>query len=74
MGQAPTDPACAGAWRVMWASFWREATPRFTNLLTWGMTDQARALVPAAYRRTFQAGPLEIYARQASVSDIDHPP
>jgi len=71
-GERSDDPDCTGAWRALWASFWREATPRFTHLLTWGITDQARALVPTAYRPTFQAGALTIYAREPASSDTDH--
>ena len=73
MGQAPPAPECAGAWRAVWAAFWRQATPRFTHLLTWGMPDEARALVPPSYRRTFSSGPLEIYARNPDPRDTDHP-
>ena len=74
MGQPSSDPTCGAAWRAMWADFWRQAAPRFTHVLAWGMTDQARALVPSAYRRTFQAGPLEIFARPAGSGDSGHPP
>ena len=74
MGVRDGDPACLAAWRTQWNDFWREATPRFTTVLTWGMTDQARALLPPAYARAFQAGPLEIYARSPGISDTDHPP
>jgi hypothetical protein len=73
MGQLPTDATCLGAWRAMWASFWREATPRFTHVLAWGMTDEARALVPSAYRRVVHDGRLEIFAREPGASDSDHP-
>jgi len=73
MGESPTDPTCAGAWRAMWGSFWAEAAPRFTHVLAWGLTEQARALVPAGYRRTLAAGALEIFARDAVISDTDHP-
>lgn len=73
MGELPSDPTCIGAWRAMWASFWREATPRFTHVLAWGMTEEARALVPSAYRRVVDAGRLEIFARQPGASDSDHP-
>lgn len=72
MGEAPADPTCAGAWRAMWASFWDAATPRFTHVLAWGMTDQARALVPGLYRPIFAAGALEIFARGPETSDTDH--
>jgi hypothetical protein len=73
MGQLPIDAACIGAWRVMWASFWREAAPRFTHVLAWGMTEEARALVPSAYRRVVEEGRLEIFAREPGASDSDHP-
>ena len=61
--QEPTDPACVASWRATWASFWEEATPRFTHVLTWDLPDAVRALIPARYQRTFSAGALEIYER-----------
>ena len=73
MGQPPTDPTCAGAWRAMWASFWAEATPRFTHVLTWGLNEQVRALIPSAYQRAYRDGPLEIFTRDPRASDTDHP-
>ncbi|HVV52156.1 MAG TPA: hypothetical protein VHO06_20980 [Polyangia bacterium] len=64
--QPPGAPACEAAWRAMWESFWQEAEPRFSHLLTWAMPPEARTLIPARYRRVFAAGPLEIYARRGS--------
>jgi hypothetical protein len=59
------DAACPAVWRVFWDDFWREAEPRFSHLLTWAMPPEARAMIPARYRRVFAAGDLEIYARDA---------
>jgi hypothetical protein len=59
----PIDEACTAAWRDIWASFWREAEPRFTHVLTWAMPPEARAIIPQRYARVFSAGDLEIYAR-----------
>ena len=72
MGATPADPGCRAAWRDLWSDFWREATPRFTHVLTWGITDQARALIPPAYQLAFQAGPLSIFAQKSGPSDNDH--
>jgi hypothetical protein len=66
LGQTPTDAACVGAWRGTWSAFWLEAEPRFSHVLTWAMPAEARALIPARYRRAFVAGELEIYARDGS--------
>ena len=59
----PSDAACEATWRELWSGFWREAEPRFTHVLTWAMPSEARALIPARYRRVFAAAALEIYAR-----------
>lgn len=64
MDRVAPDPICVDAWRAVWAAFWRDATPRFTHLLTWGMPQEARSLIPPAYRRAFEAGPLAIYVHQ----------
>ncbi len=63
LSQAPVDAACTAAWRDLWAGFWREATPRFSHLLTWAMPPEARPMIPTVYHRVFAAGELEIYAR-----------
>lgn len=67
LGQLPGDPVCETAWRALWESFWRQAEPRFSHVLTWAMPAEARALVPARYHRTFvgPTGELEIFARDA---------
>jgi len=57
------DEACPIIWRDLWNAFWREAEPRFSHVLTWAMPPEARAMIPARYRRVFAAGDLEIYAR-----------
>ena len=67
MGQPSVDAACTAAWRERWRSFWELAEPRFSHLLTWAMPPEARPMIPPAYRRTFAAGELEIYARQVGV-------
>lgn len=66
------DPACVAIWRGLWTSFWEEATPHFSHVLTWAMPDAVRALLPARYRRTFSAGELEIYERKPEASDNGH--
>jgi hypothetical protein len=57
------DADCSREWRRQWARFWQDAEPRFTHVLTWAMPPDARALLPASYRRTFKSGDLEIYER-----------
>ena len=61
--QFPSDAACAVMWRELWSSFWSEAEPRFSHVLTWAMPEEARPIIPPRYRRVFAAGDLEIYAR-----------
>jgi hypothetical protein len=73
LGQAPGDEACAAAWRELWHSFWRQAEPRFTHVLTWAMPPETRRLIPNHYRRTFAAGELEIYARENPPTDGSSP-
>jgi hypothetical protein len=60
----PGDAACAAAWRDSWHAFWQQAEPRFSHILAWAMPPEARPMIPARYRRIFQAGDLEIYARE----------
>jgi hypothetical protein len=64
LGQPAVDEFCTAAWREVWDGFWKEAEPRFTHVLTWAMPNETRGLIPPAYRRTFAAGDLEIYARE----------
>lgn len=60
------DPSgCAAVWRLLWAQFWQTAEPRFRYILAWAMPPEAHAIIPASYHLSFQAGDLEIYARQA---------
>ena len=63
LGRPAVDAGCTAAWRDLWAGFWREAEPRFTHLLVWGIPPEARAIIPGQYQRIFVAGELEIYAR-----------
>jgi hypothetical protein len=63
LGHSPIDDACTAAWRDVWSTFWREAEPRFTHVLTWAMPPETRAIIPGRYERVFSAGDLEIYAR-----------
>jgi hypothetical protein len=64
--QPPDRPACTAIWRDVWEGFWREAEPRFSHLLVWAMPPETRSVIPAAYRRVFAAGDLEIYARDGA--------
>jgi hypothetical protein len=64
--QLPDDAACTAIWRTLWGSFWREAEPRFSHVLTWAMPPEARPLMSPRYRRVFASGDLEIYARDAA--------
>jgi hypothetical protein len=64
--QPPDRPACTAIWREVWTGFWRDAEPRFSHLLVWAMPPETRSVIPAAYRRVFAAGDLEIYAREAA--------
>jgi hypothetical protein len=63
LGKLPGDPACTVAWRKLWADFWRQAEPRFSHVLTWGIPAEARPMLPKRYHRVFAAGELEIYVR-----------
>ncbi len=56
---------CGEEFRRVWKAFWDEATPRFDHVLTWDVTQEARALVPPAYRLVFEQGRLGIYARSS---------
>ena len=60
--------SCAAAWQERWDTFWRQAEPRFSHVLTWAMPDQARRLIPPRYHRTFAANQLEIYAREPAAA------
>jgi hypothetical protein len=64
LGQPAVDAFCTAIWRDGWTAFWKAVQPRFTHLLTWGMPAETRKLIPLAYRLTFAAGDLEIYARE----------
>ncbi len=70
LGQPAVDQFCTAAWHEIWDGFWREVQPRFTHLLTWAMPPEARGLIPPAYRRTFAAGDLEIYERNAAAGPV----
>jgi hypothetical protein len=61
---SPDDTACTAIWHELWHSFWRQAQPRFSHVLTWEIPAQARSLIPEGYVRVFAAGKLEIYARK----------
>ena len=54
---------CDGEWRRRWEEFWHEAVPLYDHVLFWDATPEVRALVPAAYRVTFQQDRLVIYER-----------
>lgn len=71
--QSPGEPVCATVWREVWASFWREAEPRFSHLLTWAIPPEAREIIPDSYQRIFAEGELEIY-RRVSRHDVAPPP
>jgi len=57
------DKECLDEWRREWATFWRQAEPRFSHLLTWAMPPEARPIIPSSYHLVFAAGDLEIYQR-----------
>jgi hypothetical protein len=61
--QFPVESACTAVWRELWNSFWQQAEPRFSHLLTWAIPPEARPMIPGRYHRIFAAGDLEIYAR-----------
>jgi hypothetical protein len=63
LGRPAVDAGCTAAWRDLWAGFWRDAEPRFTHLMVWGIPPEARAIIPDQYQRIFSEGDLEIYAR-----------
>jgi len=71
--QAPVDAACTAAWREIWASFWREAAPRFSHLLVWAIPPEARPTIPKRYHRVFTRGDLEIYAREPGTTGTPTP-
>ncbi|HEX7599710.1 MAG TPA: hypothetical protein VF518_15945, partial [Polyangia bacterium] len=60
------DRACLDEWRREWATFWQQAEPRFSHLLTWAMPDEARPMIPSSYHLIFAADALEIFERTAS--------
>jgi hypothetical protein len=62
------DAECMEEWRRQWSAFWKEAEPRFSHLLTWAIPPEARAMIPAGYRRVFAANQLEIYQRAVAAS------
>ena len=64
VGRSPVDAACTAAWRDVWHGFWQQAEPRFSHVLTWAIPPEARPIIPARYRRIFEVGDLEIYARE----------
>lgn len=64
LGRDATD--CTDAWRLLWASFWRKAEPRFDYVLAWAMPPEARELLPASYHQVFAQGDLEIYAKHGA--------
>ena len=68
-GPQAADAACEVAWRQLWSTFWREAEPRFSHVLTWAIPAAARRMIPGGYHRVFSAGELEIYARGAPPVD-----
>jgi hypothetical protein len=73
MRQLPDDAVCAAFWRELWASFWREAEPRFSHVLTWAMPPDARPVLPARYQQVFASGDLRIYARAPRPADPARP-
>jgi hypothetical protein len=58
------DAACQVAWRDLWTTFWVEAEPRYSHLLTWRMPPEARPMIPPRYRSKFAAGDLVVFARE----------
>ena len=58
---------CDALYRDAWGAFWRDALPRYDHVLLWEPTPEALALVPAAYRVTFQKGRLMILERTATI-------
>jgi hypothetical protein len=64
------DRECTDQWRSEWASFWQQAEPRFSHLLTWAMPPEARPIIPGSYQRIFAAGELEIYQRATTKSVV----
>jgi hypothetical protein len=62
---AEGEAGCKASWRALWGTFWSQAEPRFTHILTWAMPPAFREMIPASYQRAFLAGDLEIFARPA---------
>jgi hypothetical protein len=70
LGQPPDEAGCVGAWRALWRGFWRQAEPRFSHVLTWGMPPEARGMVPECYKPVFREGDLEIFERLMPAGDV----
>jgi hypothetical protein len=54
---------CEATWRALWADFWRKAEPAFDHVLMWHAPAGVLALVPPAYRVSFQRDELVILER-----------
>jgi hypothetical protein len=62
--RSPADAVCVTVWRELWNDFWRQAEPRFSHILAWAISPEARTMIPKRYHRVFAAAELEIYARE----------
>jgi hypothetical protein len=60
---AGLDPAsCEALWRAGWDTFWRDEGPKYTHVLMWDPTDDARSQLPPDYALRFHAGRLWIWS------------
>lgn len=57
---------CEASYEATWREFWTDAMPRYDHLLVWDVTPEARALIPSAYKLTFEQGRLQIWARKTN--------
>lgn len=62
---------CDEIFRTTWNQFYDDALPRYDHLLLWDATPEARAVVPSAYKLTFERGRVAIYERRDGAASND---
>jgi len=67
--QRPFTDACEREFRVRWAEFWKEATPRFDYVLMWEPSPEALELVPEDFRVAKRDGGLVLLSRQSDAAE-----
>jgi hypothetical protein len=54
---------CPAEWTRRWDEFWRDATPRYDEVLLWAPPPHVIARMPASYSMTFHQDKLYVYRR-----------